>query len=401
VAVSDVDGLVSGARHDRKPRPKHPTGYEPGALLDENGEGFIIPTPRPLDGVARPDNEPWDDHVRKAGLDPLLVEVVPPIEVRTWDAAIGAGQVQTMVYFKARIRARQSKTVDPELMAWILKWKPTKPKDSIEVDATFVVAWSDWQIGKGDGDGTDGTIRRILDGFDQTVDALKRSGTNRVLVASLGDLLEGCSGHYAQQTFRTDRTLRDQENTVRRLAVAGIKVLADAAVDVVVMPVGGNHGEVRQDGKSFTDFSDNFDVGVYEPIIDQLTENPRFDHVSFHVPRADLTQTIDLHGTIVGLFHGHQAKRGASVPQKVDNWLAGQMKSRHPVGDADILLNGHYHFLIVRHTGPRTHIQVPAVDGGSEWFDNTMGGGEPAGTVVFTVDADGWDNLKLIPAVRG
>jgi hypothetical protein len=168
-----------------------------------------------------------------------------------------------------------------------------------------------------------------------------------------------------------------------------------------VLPVGGNHGEVRNGGgQSFTDFSDNFDVGVFEPVADQLAENPRFEHVRLHIPRADLTQTVDVHGHILGLFHGHQAKRGASVSQKIDNGLAGQMKARAPIGDADILLNGHYHHFLARSIGPRTHIQVPALDGGSDWFDQTAGGREPAGQVLFTIDADGWDNLRMFPAVR-
>jgi len=250
----NVEGLFE-PRHDIKPRPKHPTGWEPGAELNGDGEGFLIPAPRILDGIARPEAEPWEEHLRKAGLDPALVEVVPPVEIRTWDAAVGGGEVQTMVYFKARVRARTARGVDPELMAWILKWKPRK-KETIVSETTVVVPWSDWQVGKGDGDGTDGTISRIVDTFSQTVDYIREQKPSQILVAPLGDLLENCAGHYAQQTFRADRTLRDQENTVRRLATAGIKAFADIA-PCLVLPVGGNHGEVRSGGQSFTDFSDN------------------------------------------------------------------------------------------------------------------------------------------------
>src|SRR5690606_33478761 len=81
--------LIDSARHDRKPRPSHPTGWEPGAVLSE-GHGILVPQPRPHDGqIVRPEAEPWDDHIRRAGLDPSLVEVQEPVEIRTWDAAIG------------------------------------------------------------------------------------------------------------------------------------------------------------------------------------------------------------------------------------------------------------------------------------------------------------------------
>lgn len=398
--MDDFDGLYEEPKADRKPRPKHPRGWEPGAVLDGEGEGFLVSRPRKLEGVVKPEAEPWEDHLRKAGLDPLKVEVIPPVEVRTWDAAIGGGEVQTMVYFKAKIRARTSQTLDPELYKWILKWKPKSKAQRLNSEennsTSVVVPWGDWQLGKGDGDGTDGTIRRILDGFDQTVDYISRQKPTQIVVASLGDLIENCAGHYAQQTFRADRNVRDQENTARRLATAGIKAFADIC-PVVVLPVGGNHGEVRMNGASFTDFADNVDVGLYEPVADQLAENPRFDNVRFHIPQADLTQTIDLHGHVLGLFHGHQV-RGAG--DKVANWWKGQMKARAPIGDADIILNGHFHSLIVRSVGPRTHIQIPAVDGGSDWFDQTSGGGDPAGQVVFTVSDDGWDRLRVFELSR-
>lgn len=392
------DLFESTGRQDRKRRPKHPTGWEPGALVGEDG-GFIVAQPRTLtEGeVARPEMEPWEDHLRRARIDPDLVRVVPPVEVRTWDAAVGDGQVETFVYFKAKLERRRGAEVDPELREWVRKWKPTKPKKRND-ETTVVVPWGDWQIGKTSSkEGTPETHKRIVDGFDKTVDYIKRHKPSRVVVASLGDLIENCAGYYPQQTYNVDLSLTEQEYMVQTLLVQGLKQLSDLADEVLVLPVGGNHGENRMEGKSFTDFADNFDVAVHRPVRDLLAENPdRFGNISFHIPRADLTQTLDVHGHILGLLHGHQAKRGATVSKKIDNWWEGQMRARAPIGDADMLLSGHYHHLLIRSAGPRYHVQIPAMDMGSEWWDDTQGGREPHGQVLFTVDEDGWDNLRVV-----
>lgn len=408
-SVLNVDETVQGARHDRKARPQHPTGWEPGAQLGESS-GVLVPQPRPHDGgVVRPEGEPWDDHLRRAGLDPELVEVQEPVEIRTWDAAIGNGEVQTMVYFRARIVTRDRQAADEELRAWVRGWRPTSRKRDTTRNgevSTLVVAWADPQIGKDDGDGTAGTVERWMNSHGQVQDRwreLKKQGVglDRIVVASLGDIVEGCTGHYSQQTYRVELNNREQRRTARQVIVAGLKTFSDIA-PVTVLPVGGNHGEVRNEGASFTDFADNVDVAVVEDSADILMENDRFDNVTFHIPQADLTQTVDLHGTVVGLAHGHQAKRGGSTPaQKLENWWQGQMKGRQPIGDADLLLSGHYHHLLVQSIGPRTHMQAPALDGGSEWWVDTSGLDSPAGVLSVVVGEDGWDHLRVLPARRG
>lgn len=400
-----MSSLMNTAKKDRKKRPSHPSGWEPGVELTSE-DGVFVPQPRPLeDGeTIKPEREPWDDHLRRAGLDPSEVEVVEPVEIRTWDAAIGDGEVQTMVYFRAKIVSRTRQVFDDELRKWVRKWRPVKNPPEPRGDTTLVVCWADAQIGKDDGDGTEGTVRRWMDSHGQVIDRwndLRKQGVNlsRMVVAPLGDLVEGCSGHYAQQPYRVEMNEREQRRTVRQCVVSGLKHFSDVA-PLSVLPVGGNHGEVRNSGQSFTDFSDNIDVAVIEDAADILAENPRFGNVAFHIPRSDLTQTIDLHGTIVGLAHGHQARGGGSVEAKIMRWWRGQMDGRQPVGDADVLVTGHYHHLQVSQQGVRTWMQAPALDGGSEWFTDVAGYDSPAGTLTFVVSSEGWDHLRVLPASR-
>jgi predicted phosphodiesterase len=222
------------------------------------------------------------------------------------------------------------------------------------------------------------------------------------MVLSLGDMIEGCEGWYPQQPHRVEMNLRDQIHTARRLIVRGLKEFSDLAPAVEVVAVGGNHGENREDGKSRTDFADNFDVGIYEAVSDQLGENPeRFNNIVFRIPHEELSQTVKERGHVIGLFHGHQVGKGRFTFTKFDNWIKSQAMSRRPIGDADILINGHYHFHFMRYIGQRIHIQAPTLDGGSGWYDEMSGGQEKPGTLVFTLDEDGIDMMKVLSAERG
>jgi predicted phosphodiesterase len=182
------------------------------------------------------------------------------------------------------------------------------------------------------------------------------------------------------------------------MIVQALKEWTPLAPEVLVAAVGGNHGEERLNGQSYTDFADNRDVAVFEDVAEILRENEdRFGHVRFMLPNRDLTLTVDVFGTIVGLAHGHQIQKasGASPAKKAEAWWEGQMTARNPVGDADLLLTGHFHHLVLQSIGPRWHIQMPALHGGSEWFDNVRGGKNPPGQVSLVVGPDGWDHLKV------
>lgn len=427
----DIFPPKSTAKQDARPKRKHPQGWEPGLEITEKDdatgyfEGLLIPHPEPYaeGSEVDPEAQPWDYYIARYGLDPKKVDVIPPIEIRFWEGYVKneivmeQGKVAAregepfhyededlivktdLVYFKAKIVSKVKAAIEENEKKWIRSFKPLKRRPKASGERTLVVVWADWQIGKDDGDGVQGTVDRILDSFAKTVELIKKFKPSKVLVVSIGDMIENCTGYYPQQAARVEMNLREQEQTVRRLIVRGLKDFSDAAPAVEVLVVGGNHGENREEGKSFTDFADNFDVGVYEAVMDQLAENTeRFNNIVFRIPQADLTQTIDEHGHVIGIFHGHQVS-GRTITA-MDKWIQQQAVARTAVGDADILVNGHFHHFYHRHLGPRHHLQAPTLDGGSEWFDQKAGGNEPAGTLVFTVDDDGLDNVRVLKAER-
>ena len=66
------------------------------------------------------------------------------------------------------------------------------------------------------------------------------------------------------------------------------------------------------------------------------------------------------------------------------------------VSDADLLITGHYHHLNVKEQEGRALIIAPSLTQVGEYFQDSMGVSTRPGTLNFTVDAEGWNNLHLI-----
>lgn len=390
------------AARPSRTRPNHPRGWEPGVKYASDGTRTV--TTEVVPEVA---DEGW------AALLADLGQCIPP----GWHARLAEARFDPVAWTRdnadqgaavtrpawryrfviERAPATTAPTVDvDELVKVIGRHKPRKPAPS--GDAALVVCLSDWQLGKPDGDGTAGTVGRILASIDAVTARsreLRKAGRSlgSLYIVGLGDLIEGCDGHYAMQTFGVELNLVEQVRVVRRLLVKALTAWAPLFDEVVVACVPGNHGENRKDGKAFTDWTDNHDVAVFEQAAAVLEANPDvYGHVSFVFPeREDLTLTLDVAGTTVALAHGHQMKSG-----KAHEWWAKQAHGMQPTGDATLLLAGHFHHLLVDQAGAKTFVQAPALDGGSTWWRHTTGQDSPPGLLTLVVGAGGWDDLKVL-----
>ena len=397
-AVSELDELkaIQSERSDAKrPKRQHPEGWEPGITWNGN-EGTVTTSGGPLDQAAD-----WSAVLKVWGLDPDHFEVVEPILFNVWGNPEGVPNRQR----KGKVvRKSVERGVDlNDLIDEIKKHKPGKVT-TFDGDTALVVGISDLQMGKGEGGGSEGIVSRFLAGINEVENRwreLVKTGRklDRLVVLGLGDLIESCDGHYAMQTFQNDLDRREQVKVVRRLLVKALTSWAKIAPRVVVASVPGNHGENRRNGKAYTTFSDNDDVAVFEQVAEILAANPDvYGNVTFMFPQDELTLTMDVHGTILGLAHGHQARRGGAVSAaKIKAWWKDQAYGMQRVADATILVTGHYHHLSVLTEGIRTHIQAPSLDGGSQWFTETAGVQSAPGLLTFTISGRGWDDLRVLP----
>ena len=179
----------------KKAKKEYPTGV---TWSEKVGKGEAS-----LKSKGKPTKSVWEAHLQQWGFDPKEFEVLNnTIQYRGWDTNMGDGQVERMHYYKADIvKKGQNPYYDPTDL--IKEIKKKNPKVNTEKGTqAFLIALSDWQLGKEDGDGVEGVTKRVLKGIEQTkarVKALRKQGVtfNQCVIACLGDLVEGCDGFYA------------------------------------------------------------------------------------------------------------------------------------------------------------------------------------------------------------
>lgn len=380
-------------------RRKHPTGWEPH--VEEQGDiahAISLPTEN-----AHPEES---ELIRGWDLDPDVWRIVGKVNCRRWQTY----DERWLYYYKADLER-----IDPEVHADVEKlYKRIRSKRAVDKrptgEKTFLVLIGDTQVGKApEGGGSAGTVDRWLASLDRTkhqLQYLRKVGFSlgHIALGFLGDLGESCSGNYPAQAFTTDLTMREQDSLLQELIYETLGILAPLAETMDVITVPGNHGEVRLDGKLFTLPSDNRDVAVVETVHRGIrrNENHAFDHVRFLYPtNQELTVCADLSGAHIAFAHGHQFGGGSSPSQKATNWWKDQAHGMTLVGEAEILITGHYHHLIVNQSGRKSHIQVPSLDGGSQWWENKTAQVSPPGMVSMVVGEGvgpagcGWDNLRI------
>lgn len=371
-------------------RQAHPTGRE----FEWDGKAGFIRT-EPL--AERPTT--WDAYLIDAGLDPDEVEVVEPVQVRGWDAPTGDGNVRRMHYYRVTVQRRTPGMADLDGLVKAALENPPAAPDTPAVGDAFVVALGDLQLGKVDGDGVEGTVARFIAATGSAVDRYRAqtapkdgvpvSGLPPVYLIHLGDCIEGFQSQGGANAWRTTLTTTEQVRLYRRLLLEQIKAFAAVAPEVTVVSVPGNHDEAH---RPLHTYGDSWAIDAASAVRDALQLAGGYDHVNILTPaRDELTLTLDVAGTVVGMAHGHQWRPGQAC-----TWWARQSHGRQPIGDADLLLSAHLHHLRVEDTGPKTWMQVPALESESTWWRHRTGEVSRPGVITMWVGQGTWRGLEVL-----
>jgi predicted phosphodiesterase len=383
----------------KKDKINHPKGFEPSVYYSEKTKsGEIVSKPQPSNNVD------WQEQLESYfGVDAGNYRVVEnTAEIRFWDVNAGMGQIERLYYFKAKIVSDEVYMPDEDfkkLLQLASKKKPLPKQKVTKNTKTFTIALADFQIGKG---GTEESIERFISYIPkikkQVKELQKHETIDQVLFAGLGDLVEGCSGHYAMQEFQTELDDRQQQKVARRMIYTLIKEIMPLFKRGLVAFAGGNHGEQRKNGKAFSNFGDNKDVMLAEELQEIFKEAPAYkDILDFIIPENELSLTFDVSGVVLSILHGHQMRSGANSQAKSRKWLSDQAFARNSIADSDILLHGHYHYFLAYESSDRLIVQAPTLDSGSEWFENTKGDKSRAGMLTLVIGGDEkWDYIKVI-----
>lgn len=338
-----------------------------------------------------------EEILREFGYDPDKVEIVGHPRISKWEQRTrirGTSTYETvwLTAYKFNIAARGFAVDLPALYAEVARSK--KPKAQFRhaaEEATVVVCWSDVQVGKVDHlGGLAELLERLDDKRSNLEKYLRKAKFDRIIVADVGDIIEGFSNFPAQH--RTNcLSLMDQVDVAATELWKTLRLCARfAPIDVLSIP--SNHCAWRRDGKSLAGRpTDDWGLHINKRL-ERQNEEVGLD-LSFHRP-PDWQETlqIDVRGTKLALAHGHQVNN----PDQIKSWWA---KMTHSGAlNADILLTGHFHFASLRPTGrdhetgrSRWHIQCPTLDNGSAWVANKYGeDGDPA-LAVFRITESGFD----------
>jgi len=388
-------------RDPRQTRKKvdHPKGFEPSvSYKNSTKSGEIVSSPQKKNSIN------WDEQLRSYfGKDSHKYKVLEDTaEIRFWDSNIGNGNIERLYYFKAKIISSDKHLPDEEVKKLIKlagSKKPPQKKKVSKDSLTFVIALSDFQIGK---EGTEDSIDRFITYIPKIKDQIKKlqktETIDQVLFAGLGDLVESCSNHYSMQEFTTILDERSQQKVARRMIYTIIKEIMPMFSKGLVAFIGGNHGENRRSGRSYTTFADNKDVMLAEELQEIFQEAPAYkDRLLFMIPDNELSLTFEVSNTVISILHGHQMRGGVNSQAKSRKWVSDQAFSRNPIADSDIILHGHYHYFSAYESSDRLILQAPTLDSGSEWFENTKGDKSRSGMLTFVIGGDEkWDYIKVI-----
>lgn len=344
----------------------------------------------------REDFDPTDHEgiLVKFGYDPTKVEIFGSPRISKWQQRsrnrdTNEWETVWLTAYKFAITGRGFDIDLPALYADVATTKyEAVPHDVAQ--ATIVVCYADIQTGKVD---HLGGVRDLLDRLEakraKLAGYLQQGGYDHIVVADVGDIIEGFSNFPAQH--RTNGlSLMKQVDVAATEFWKVIKLCAQyAPVDVLSIP--SNHCAWRREGKNAGKPTDDWGLHISERL-ETLNEEANLP-VTFHRPE-DWKETLsfDIRGTMLGLAHGHQVNSPAQIPK----WW--ERANHYGTINADVLLTGHFHYFKVEPSGrnpvtgkARYHIQAPTLDNGSAWVMNKGGEDGDPGLCVFRIDNEGFD----------
>lgn len=377
--------------------------WHPGIDIDPREGGEFRTAPRPVSREA-PETEPTEaELLAEFNLDPAVWEVVSARKSQ-WQGGPGGTWLEARrVSFRRRDAVLDEADVESLFRPYYPVPYPGEVVRQNKPDRIVMVPAGDLQLGKADGGGTAATIERFCRLTDEignrilTEDTGRRGSTSLIL-PWLGDCIEGIVSQKGRLIASLDVTLTEQVRIYRRLMMHQIAVLAPKAARVVIPVVPGNHDETTRAQQM--PVTDSWAIEGASAVADWMAGRPEYSHVEFVFPEpGEFGITLNV-GSVKNPFtmaftHGHVA----TSPAGVIPWWKGQAYGRQHAGQADMLVSAHFHHFRMEHTGGRrTWLQIPALDGGSDWYRSRSG--EDAFTGMVTVEitpglGQGWKGLTV------
>lgn len=368
---------------DLQPAPKitSPPKFKPAIEFDGNLGHATTP------GYAtEPEN--FNEFLLSAGLDPEAIEVIPPIKTSRWQQREGG---EWLTSYRFTFRRRDTQIDLPALMAEAKKAKPVTPKPG--KDNALIVCPADLQVGKvGSRGGTKELIARLYAAYDRIEELAKQTKPERIYILDMGDVIESVSNKSSMNQLEgNDLSPMQQTDYAASLLFSLIKRLIKFA-PITYGSVASNHCQNRVNGQQVgRPGKDDWGIVIAQQLR-RLTTELEWD-VNYLVPHPyDEGFAFEYGVNTVGVIHGHQVARPDGIP----GWWTKQAFSNQAIGPAvSLLISAHFHSLRVTELtqgydgGSKYWVQCPTSDNGSDWYRNSIGGGDSlTGILCMTLKKD-------------
>ena len=279
--LEELAALSARGSDKKEAAPKE--AWRPQLELDADG-GYFVSTPR---------TKPIEDATE------LLAEfdlnpsdwIITGVRRSKWQTYHGEWLESYRVNLKPA-SARASLVPYDDLERELKKWKPKAAKVA-KGNLTAIYAIGDTQWGKDAGDGTSGTVTRVMSALNSALgrhEELKSRGIAQIALPQLGDCIEGIVSQNGKIAGRLDLDLTTQIRVGRRVLLEWVKAFAPLTESLVIPVVPGNHDESHR--QLITDPVDSWQVEIVQQVLDIAKENENLQHVTARFPERDNTTLI-------------------------------------------------------------------------------------------------------------
>lgn len=366
-------------------QPKPNAKYTPTSEYDpQTGQGYIQ-----TGAVKEPPS--FDALLESFGYDPSEVRIIGTLKTSRWQQREDGEWLHS---YRFALGPANHRNID-ELIEIVNKRRFQPPKATSEGNPLHWLA-GDLQLGKMDGDGSEGIVDRVLQSIDKGVEEFKNLRKHRkinmVHLAWLGDCIEGNVSQGGKNMWRTELTITEQYRLFRRLLMYSIDQFAPLTERLEVDVVNGNHDQAQRDPVS-TRGDDGHATEAAIAVADALKLNEKsYGGVSVFVPNVDESMiTREIGSSIFTHIHGHQIRRG-----KAFDWWANQTLNNQSVGASQFLLRGHEHEFRIHAKRDRTEICVPTFESKSQYWVDTHGDIARTGALMMLTEEERFSDLKIV-----
>lgn len=331
----------------------------------------------------------FDEFLIDAGFNPSEIEIVGTPRTSRWQKYNG----EWLTSYRFHFRKKGGHTDLPFLLAEAKKKVKLKPIKQAE-EKCLVILWSDLQVGKVDYLGNSQSLIERVELMQQRLIAqIKKEKPNKIIMCDLGDTIENF-GNAAdlQQLATNDLSLMEQVDLATTFAWQTLKLLRSLVEDVTYASVGSNHCQFRVNKQVIGKATDDWAIFIGRQLA-RLSKEAELG-IKFIEPQPhDESLVIDVFNDqfhLLGLVHGHQAKR----PDMMSQWWRGQAFGKQAVSDATLLVHGHWHHLRVTEMGStprgtsRFLVMGSTLDNGSGWWRKITGDTAVPGLVTLFLEKD-------------